>query len=681
MIITSLLRFVKNWSLQQWADGDPLMTTVETQQVDLNNFLELYEAWTFEKVALKDVVKLEWYVPFTGKVEQTFPATLFKGDSQWYTVYKTNKPSDTTLTELGITATGSTVLFVEYTEKSLLTSLFVEQILPLVFFILILVLAFRFFGPKWWAGGLPFGIKSWKLRTSTDSKTRFDDVAGMEEVKAEVSEIVDFLKHPKKYQKVWAKIPKWVLLWGPPGAGKTMLARAVAGEAGVPFFSASGSEFMEMLVGMGAAKVRELFKKAKAAAPAIIFIDEIDTIGRKRGGWYSGGHQEQEQTLNQILTEMDGFDTETNVIVIAATNRPDILDGALMRSWRFDRKVMVWNPTLEERKLILEIHIKDKKLAADADLDALARRTSGFVGADLANIINEAALRIAKQNRNKITMDDLDYALEKIVMGPEKKIKSLRAKEKEIVTYHELWHAVTAYARPNADPVEKISIVSRGMALWVTWMMPAEDRYLYSKAKFEDELITLLWWRAAEEVFFGKKEITTGASNDFEKVAKIARNMLTKYGMDEELGTLVWYDADKADFYNFKPFSEKLAQQIDEKTQEIVATAYKQSVSIIKQNKKLIQKMAALLMNKEYITKEEFLAMMEDPKKIDKLVDEFNANHKKMITKQEKAQKAWEKKMKAKDAPIKGVNEESEEKEKPLSASQLNKKVKKFLDK
>lgn len=675
LIITSLLRLVKNGSIQSNPEGQPVMTTVQTKEVDLNTFLELYNQGTFEKVALKDVVKLEWYVPYTGEAQQqAFSLSFFQWEREQFTVYKTNKPSDTSLPELGIEPNGATIIDVQFTETSVLTSLLVEQILPLVFFILLLVLAFRFFGPKWWAGGLPFGTRTGKLRTNTDVKTKFADVAGMEEVKAEVSEIVDFLKHPKKYQKVGAKIPRGVLLWWPPGAGKTMLARAVAGEAGVPFFSASWSEFMEMLVGMGAAKVRELFKKAKAAAPAIIFIDEIDTIGRKRGAGYSGGHQEQEQTLNQILTEMDGFDTDTNVIVIAATNRPDILDSALLRSGRFDRKVMVGQPTLEERKMILEIHVKDKKLAPDADLNALARRTSGFVGADLANIINEAALRIAKQNRTKITMDDLDYALEKVVMGPEKKIKSLRAKEKEIVTYHELGHAVTAYVCPNADPVEKISIVSRGMALGVTWMMPAEDRYLNSKAKFEDELITLLGWRAAEEVFFGKDEITTGASNDFEKVAKIARSMLTKYGMDEELGTLVWYDPDKADFYHFKPFSEKLSQQIDAKTQALVAKAYKKSVAIIKKHQNLITKMAGLLMNKEYITKDEFIAMMEDPKKIDKLVDEFNKNHEKMIKKQERAEK------KGTESKAKSQKAKSEDEPKELTAKETDKKIKKFLD-
>ena len=314
----------------------------------------------------------------------------------------------------------------------------------------------------------------------------------MDEAKDELIEIVDFLKNGKKYQDVGAKIPKGVLLYGPPGSGKTLLARAVAGEANVPFFSASGSEFMEMLVGMGAAKVRDLFKKAKSASPSIIFIDEIDTIGKKRGAGYTGGHQEQEQTLNQILTEMDGFDKETNVIVIAATNRPDTLDSALMRSGRFDRKIMVGRPTLEERTMILKLHASDKKLDKGVDLDVLARRTSGFVGADLANIINEAALRVAKENRKALTMDDFEYALEKVVMGPEKKIKSIREKEKQIVTYHELGHAVTAYFLPNADPVEKISIVSRGMALGVTWMMPEEDRYLYSKAKFIDEMVSLL---------------------------------------------------------------------------------------------------------------------------------------------------------------------------------------------
>ena len=441
-------------------------------------------------------------------------------------------------------------------------------------------------------------------------KTKFTDVAGMDEVKQELIEVVDYLKDSKKYMDVGARIPKGVLLYGPPGAGKTLLARAVAGEAGVPFFSASWSEFMEMLVGMGAAKVRELFMKAKKAAPSIIFIDEIDTIGKKRWAGYTGGHQEQEQTLNQILTEMDGFEKETNVIVIAATNRPDTLDSALLRPGRFDRKVYVGRPTLEERQMILAYHTGKTKLADDADLAIIARRTSGFVGADLENIVNEAALKVAKEWRTHLTMNDFEYALEKIVMWPEKKIKSLKEKERNIVAYHELWHAVTAYTLPNADPVEKISIVSRGMALGVTWMMPEEDRYLHSKSQFLDEMVTLLWGRAAEEVFFGKDEITTGASNDFEKITKIAYDMLLKYGMDEELGTIVYYDQDKAEFTPFKPYSEDIAVKVDAKVKQLVETAYHKAIKIIEQYKDAMDHMATYLLEKEYITKEEFEAMM-----------------------------------------------------------------------
>ncbi len=492
-------------------------------------------------------------------------------------------------------------------------------------------------GSWWW---LPFGTKTWVLRTKTDVDTKFKDVAWMDEVKNELIEIVDFLKNSKKYKDLWAKIPKWVLLYGPPGSGKTLLARAVAWEAWVPFFSASWSEFMEMLVGMWAAKVRELFKKAKAAQPAIIFIDEIDSIGKKRWGWVTWWHQEQEQTLNQILTEMDGFDKDSNVVVIAATNRPDTLDSALLRSGRFDRKVMVGRPTLEERKLILEYHAKQKKFGKKIDFDPLSRRTSGMVGADLANIINEAALKAAKDNRKKIDEKDLEYALEKIVMWPEKKIKTLKEQERNIVTYHELGHAVTAYYLEHADPVEKISIVSRGQALWVTRMMPEEDSYLSSKVKFLDEMVTLLWWRAAEEVFFWKGHITTWASNDFERVTKIAHNMILKYGMDEDLGTLVYYDADKGDYTPFKPFSEKTSEIIDKKIRWLVEEAYKKAIELIKDNKKLIEAMAELLLEKEYISRDEFEKMMKEPKKIKERIEEIKKQDQKRSEEKKESKKS-----------------------------------------
>lgn len=613
LFITVWLWFLKNSSISSsWE-----LTNKSSEEITLNEFLDKYTKDTYEKIELEDGVKLEWYELLE---EEAKPNIFWIKPEKNYKIWKTNKPVDTSLPELWFALTWATAVDIKYDETWFMTRLLLEQLLPLLFFLWLLILVFRFMW-RWW-GGMPFWSKTWVLRTQTDVDTKFDDVAGMDEVKDELIEIVDFLKNSKKYQELWAKIPKWVLLYWPPGSGKTLLARAVAWEAWVPFFSASWSEFMEMLVGMWAAKVRELFAKAKKAAPAIIFIDEIDSIWKKRWWWVTWGHQEQEQTLNQILTEMDGFDKETNIIVIAATNRPDTLDGALMRSWRFDRKVMVGRPTLEERKLILEYHAKDKKMASWIDLDALSRRTSWFVWADLANILNEAALKAAKDNRNKIVATDLDYALEKIVMWPEKKIKTLKEKERKIVTYHELWHAVTAFFLEHADPVEKISIVSRWQALWVTRMMPQEDSYLNSKAKFLDDMVTLLWWRAAEEIFFGKDHITTWASNDFERVTKIAHNMILKYGMDEELWTLVYYDADKQDYVPFKPFSEKTSELVDKKITGLVKHAYARAIEIISTNKDLMDKMAVYLLDKEYITRDEFEDIMNNPVKI----DEMNAN-------------------------------------------------------
>jgi cell division protease FtsH len=637
-IITGWLSLLNNYqwtaftnTTNQWTGTDvkEISTTVKTTETDLSDFLAQYSSWTFTKIVQEDGYTLKWYIPTAIPEKPLFGPQA----TEAFTVLKTKLPPNTTLQDFGISTSGSTTIDVIYNEQSTLANIFLEHILPILFFLLLITLFFKFMWPKW--GGFPFGnMKAWILRPQNEMKTKFKDVAGMDEVKDELVEIVDYLKNPWKYQKVWAKIPKWVLLYWPPGAGKTLLARAVAWEAGVPFFSASGSEFMEMLVWLWAAKVRDLFKKAKAGAPSIIFIDEIDTIWRKRGSGHTWWHQEQEQTLNQILTEMDGFDTDTNVIVIAATNRPDILDAALLRSWRFDRKVMVGNPTLEERVMILWYHAQGKKLEKDVDLESLARRTSGFVGADLANILNEAALKVARDNRSAINMDDIDYALEKVVMWPEKKIKSLKEKEKRIVTFHELWHAVTAFYLPEADPVEKISIVSRGMALGVTWMMPSEDTYLYSKAKFLDELVSLLWWRAAEEIFFGKENITTGASNDFEKVTNIAYNMMMRYGMDEELGTLNYTSQQE---WFTKPYSEKTAELIDSKVKTIVGNAYAQSVKILTENKELIEKIAELLYDKEYLTREEFLEMMSHPEKIDETIIKYRKSHAKKVAILEKA--------------------------------------------
>lgn len=620
VLITVVLYQFKNFDVSIDDTGaKTITTTTKTTKLNLNEFLSGYQAGVFEKIEVVDGTKLEGYekLPATGSI---YSALLKEKINEInYNIYTTNKPFDTSLTELGISLTGKTQIIVSFNERGFWGKLFMDQLLPLLFFVGLIFILFRFMGPKggWW---LPFNFKVWKLKNKKESTTKFTDVIGMEECKGELKEIVDYLKDPAKYKKVWARPPKGVLLHGAPGGGKTLLARAVAGEANVAFFTASGSEFMEMLVGMWAAKVRDLFGQAKSSAPSIIFIDEIDAIGKRRWNGHTGWHQEQEQTLNQILTEMDGFDNDTKVIVIAATNRPDTLDPALLRSGRFDRKVFVGRPTLEERQKILEYYVKDKKLDESVNLETMARRTSTFVGADLENLVNEAALKVAKDDRSTLTAMDFEYALEKVVMGPEKKIKSLKEKERNIVTYHELGHALTANTLPNADPVEKISIVSRGTALGVTWMMPEEDKYLYSKAKFLDETVTLLWWRAAEEIFFGKEEITTGASNDFSRATKIIHDLVLKYGMDEELGVVMYHDSERDEYQMFRPYSEKTAELADKKIKTILSECYTKAKAIITKNKTLIHKMAAVLLEKEYLTKEEFESLIKNPKLADDML-------------------------------------------------------------
>ncbi len=604
-----------------WSNSNNIEVVTQTKKVSLNEFLAFYQSWSFKKLQLNNDTDLKWYIYlWTWK---TIPLMSFRKTivEQNYSVYESKKPLSSSLKDLGISMTGKVLIDVAFDKTSMFEKI-IEQVFPIVLFLLAFLLIAKFAMPKW-GGGFPFNIKAWKLSDKTKMTTRFEDVAWMEEVKMELSEMVDYLKNPEKYHKVWARHPKWVLLFGQPWSWKTLLARAVAWESNVPFFSASGSEFMEMLVGMWAAKVRELFGKAKAAWRAIIFIDEIDAIWKKRWSGYTGGHQEQEQTLNQILTEMDGFDNTTNVIVIAATNRPDTLDPALLRAWRFDRKVMVSAPTYDERIMIFQYYLKKKKTTKKVSLESLAKRTSWLVWADIEAIVNEASLKIAKEDRTVIDWSDFEYALEKILMWPEKKIKSMNEQEKNIVAYHELWHAVTAYNLPHVDPVEKISIVRRGQALWVTWMSPDEDKYLYSKSKFLEELVSLLGGRAAEEIFFGKENITTWASNDFQKATDIAVNMLVKYGMDEDLWTISYNDTDEEWYRPFKNYSEKTAQIIDEKVKEYIWTAYKKSLELIKLNKNLIDKMAKVLLEKEYLTREEFESMMKDLSNADSVLKEL----------------------------------------------------------
>jgi len=444
------------------------------------------------------------------------------------------------------------------------------------------------------------------------NKVTFNDVAGSENAKQDLEEIVDFLKSPKKYLKMGAKIPRGVLLFGPPGTGKTLLARAVAGEADVPFFSISGSEFVEMFVGVGASRVRDLFSKARKSAPCIIFVDEIDAVGRHRGTGLGGGHDEREQTLNQILSEMDGFEKDTNVIVMAATNRPDVLDPALLRPGRFDRRITVDNPDLADRLAILKVHARNKPMEEKVDLEIAAKHSPGFSGADLENLLNEAAIMAARENKKSINQKHLEQSLEKVLLGPEKRKSIMTDEEIKITAYHELGHAITGYVLPHTDPVHKISIVSRGMALGVTWFLPERDRVLTSKEKFEDELVSLLGGRAAEELVFGSEAITTGASNDMEKATKIARGMVTKYGMSP-LGPIVFGEHHANPFLgkeltHERNYSEETAKLIDDQVAKILQAAKKEAMSILEKNRKLLDKIAKDLIEKETITREEFEA-------------------------------------------------------------------------
>lgn len=464
------------------------------------------------------------------------------------------------------------------------------------------------------AQALSFGTSRARMIDPKDKKkrVRFADVAGAEEAKAELQEVVAFLKHPKKFLSMGAKIPKGVLLLGSPGVGKTLMARAVAGEAGVPFFNISGSEFVEMFVGVGASRVRDLFKQAKKSAPSIVFIDEIDAVGRHRGAGLGGGHDEREQTLNQILVEMDGFETDTNVIVIAATNRPDVLDPALLRPGRFDRRVMMDLPDINEREAILNIHIKNKPLDEAIRLRTLAERTPGFSGADLANLVNEAALLAARRDKKTIGMPELTESIEKVILGPERRSKVINAKEKEIIAYHEGGHALVAASLPYADPVQKVSIISRGHAGGYTLAVPTEDKSLHSYKHFLDELATLLGGYASEKLIF--QDVTTGPSNDLERATQMARGIVTRYGMSQ-LGPRTFGRKEELVFlgremHEERNYSEKTAQEIDQEVSRLVNEAYDRAVAILTEKKDTLVTIAKTLLEKETIEKDDFNALV-----------------------------------------------------------------------
>ena len=450
---------------------------------------------------------------------------------------------------------------------------------------------------------MSFGKSKAKLMSNDVPKVTFKDVAGIDEAKEEVEEVIEFLKSPAKFKKLGAKIPRGLLLYGPPGSGKTLLARAIAGEAGVPFFSISGSDFVEMFVGVGASRVRDLFKQAKASSPCIIFIDEIDAVGRHRGAGLGGGHDEREQTLNQLLVEMDGFDQTTEIILIAATNRPDILDPALLRPGRFDRRIVIDRPDILGREAILKVHARGKPLAEEVDIKVLARRTPGFLGSDLANLVNEAALLASRKNKKAIDMEDLEAAIDRVIAGPERKSRLISEKEKEIVAYHESGHALVAKLLPNTDPVHKVSIIPRGnAALGYTLQLPTQDRYLISKLELMDRLAVLLGGRVAEDLIF--KDITTGAQNDLERATKIARQMVTEYGMSDTLGPVTLGRKEHQiflgkDISQDRDYSEEVANKIDKEVRAIIDTAYTKAKELLTKNKRKLRKIAKNLIERE----------------------------------------------------------------------------------
>ncbi len=460
---------------------------------------------------------------------------------------------------------------------------------------------------------LSFGKSRARMFTGDQPTVTFNDVAGVEEAKEELQEVVEFLKEPEKFLSLGARIPKGVLLVGAPGTGKTLMAKAVSGEAGVPFFSISGSEFVEMFVGVGASRVRDLFDGAKRHSPCIVFVDEIDAVGRHRGAGLGGSHDEREQTLNQILVEMDGFDTDTNVIVIAATNRPDILDPALLRPGRFDRRVVLDRPDVKGREAILAVHVKGKPLQADVDLQILAKLTPGFVGADIENLVNEAAILAARRNKKTIAMEEFQEAIERVIAGPERKSRLISEEEKEVIAYHEAGHAVVQKTLPKCDPVRKITIVSRGMALGYTMSLPEDDHLLQSRTRFRDQMAGMLGGRVAEQLMFG--DITTGASNDLERVTDLARKMVKRYGMSEKLGAMTFGQKEELVFLGReiseqRDYSEAVAQDIDDEVRKLIGEAYERAEGVLTEHRDRLVAVATRLMEVETLDSDEFEAIM-----------------------------------------------------------------------
>lgn len=553
-------------------------------------------------------------------LEATYPVP--DGEEGEEVVKKSKKEAEASLTETlsnyGVSTEALSGVNITITDPSGFRFWFMT-LAPLLIPIIIIVLIIWYLSRQVRGSGMQaftFGQSKARMIDPTDTAQRvvFDDIAGAKEAKEELTEIVDFLKNPKKFIQIGARIPKGVMLMGAPGTGKTLMARAVAGEAGVPFFTISGSEFVEMFVGVGASRVRDLFKMAKKVAPAIVFIDEIDAVGRVRGTGVGGGNDEREQTLNQILVEMDGFEPNEKVIVMAATNRPDVLDPALLRPGRFDRRVTIDLPDREGREGILHIHARKKPLGEDTNLKVIAERTPGFSGADLANLMNEAAILAARENRKEITQYDLIRSIEKVMLGPERKSHVLNKKEKEITAYHEAGHALVASVLPYADPVHKISIISRGRAAGYTLKLPFEDRKMQSKKEFKDDIAVSLGGYIAEQMIFD--DVTTGPSNDLQVLTNLARNMVTRWGMSDKLGTVALTGDDGKALFGSgvqgREYSEKVSAEIDAEVKSIIDDAYKRATEILTTHKKVLDAIAQRLIEKETVERDEFEDLLRE---------------------------------------------------------------------
>ncbi|WP_008316727.1 ATP-dependent zinc metalloprotease FtsH3 [Leptolyngbya sp. PCC 6406] len=571
----------------------------ETQSWRYSRFLNAVESNTIERVSIS-----------ADRARARFTAPDGSGQ------VTVNLPNDPELIGLLEQNNVDIVVFPQGDDGALvrLFSTFLIPILLLV--VLFFVLRRAQNGPG--SQAMNFGKSKARVQMEPQTQVTFGDVAGIEQAKLELTEVVDFLKNADRFTAIGAKIPKGVLLVGPPGTGKTLLARAVAGEAGVPFFSISGSEFVEMFVGVGASRVRDLFEQAKSNAPCIVFIDEIDAVGRQRGAGLGGGNDEREQTLNQLLTEMDGFEGNTGIIIIAATNRPDVLDSALLRPGRFDRQVVVDRPDFAGRLEILQVHARGKTFSKDVDLDRIARRTPGFTGADLSNLLNESAILAARRNLTEISMDEVNDAIDRVLAGPEKKDRVMSEKRKELVAYHEAGHALVGALMPDYDPVQKISIIPRGRAGGLTWFTPSEERMesgLYSRSYLQNQMAVALGGRIAEEIIYGNEEVTTGASNDLQQVARVARQMVTRFGMSERLGpvTLGRQQGNMflgRDINSERDFSEETASTIDSEVSQLVEQAYIRAKSVLVENRSILDSLAAMLMEKETVDAEELQELL-----------------------------------------------------------------------